>query len=132
MATGLRDEVLEDLNNELDVELGVEFDAEEYFFVPYAILRPMDVVCLDAEGNYTRLTDRDGKCHILRKQFGHSAERLPKRLFFQTGRDCIVNLAYVKAIELADPKRFLFTLTNGRSVIASRIQSLKFRRTHQF
>ena len=35
-------------------------------------------------------------------------------------------------MEAADPKRFLFKLDNGDSIILSRARSVEFRRTHQF
>lgn len=133
LATATEDEPLEGLS-ELDADC--ELDADEYFFVTdnvnYAVLRPVDIVVVEAQGNYTRITDRHGKCHVIRTRFRHAAERLPRYHFFQASRDTIVNLAHVTVMEPADAKRFRFKLDNGEEVIASRKQSLKFRRTRQF
>ena len=117
------------------LEVFNELDPEEYFFVTdnvnYAILRLADVVCLEANGNYTKLTARCGKHYVVRKTLTRTSERLPRFLFFQTGRDCIVNLAHVESMDLIDPKRFLFRLANGGKITVSRLQSIEFRRTRQ-
>ena len=118
------------------LEIFNELDPEEYFFVTdhvnHAVLRLVDVVCLEAYGNYTKVSVTHGKQYVVRKPLYRSAERLPKYLFFQTGRDCIVNLAHVEAMEAADPKRFVFKLDNGDSITVSRLRSVEFRRTRQF
>ena len=118
------------------LEVFNELDPEEYFFVTdhvnYAILRLADVVCLEATGGpYTKLTDRRGKHYVVRKTLARTSERLPRYLFFQTGRGCIVNLAHVQSMDTVDSKRFIFKLANGVKIIVSRLQSIEFRRTRQ-
>jgi DNA-binding LytR/AlgR family response regulator len=49
-------------------------------------------------------------------------------LFFRAGRSCVVNLNFVRKVQMADAKRFLFVMGNGREVIVSRKRSVAFRR----
>ena len=104
---------------------------DEYFLVnESAILSLRDIVSLDAEGNYTKLTDMHGKRHLLRKPLYKCQERLPAAQFFKVCRDCIVNLAHVEKVEPFDRKRLVVQLDDGQEIIFSTGQSRLFRQTY--
>jgi DNA-binding LytR/AlgR family response regulator len=101
---------------------------DEYFLVnDSAILRLQDIISLDSEGNYTKVTDRHGRGHLIRRPLYKLGERLPPSQFFQTCRDQIVNLAHVEKVEPFDRKRLYFRLDDGQEITLSRIQTRQFR-----
>ena len=104
---------------------------DEYFLVnESAILCLQDIVSLDAEGNYTKITDMRGRHHMLRKPLHKCQERLPTSQFFKVCRDCIVNLAHVEKVGLHDRKRLMVKLDDGQEIIFSRLQTRQFRASY--
>ena len=92
------------------------------------IMRAGEIEMVESQGNYIVLRLSGGQSIIVRKQLYIYEKKLDKRVFFQAGRGCIVNLAKVKKVELLDPKRFLFKMDGGRKVILSRERSVQFRK----
>ena len=105
---------------------------DEYFLVnENAILSLRDIVSLDSEGgNYIRVTDMQGRRHMLRRPLYKYEERLPATQFFKASRDCIINLAHVKTVGRFDRKRLVVKLDDGQEIIFSTIQTREFRRTY--
>ena len=68
-------------------------------------VRPEDVVCLRAEGNYTYMTLCTGKEYKFTRQIGEFAkvfEQMDINPFIRVGRSLIVNKRYVFQINLTD------------------------------
>jgi two-component system LytT family response regulator len=100
----------------------------EYFLVnDSAILRLQDIISLNSEGNYTKVTDRHGRGHLIRRQLYKLQERLPSAQFFRVSRYQVVNLAHVEKVEPFDRKRLAFRLDDGQEITLSRIQTRQFR-----
>ena len=113
-----------------------KFTREDRFLVTnnvsYWLLGLSDIVSLEAQGNYLTLTDPAGHRLMIRKTLSAAAARLPAEEFFQTSREMIVNLAYVKEVGIEDKKRLFFQMTNGRKVILSRQGTKALRRNYSF
>jgi two-component system LytT family response regulator len=91
------------------------------------VVRVREIIMLEGSGNYTIVHLPEGRITI-RKLIGRCGEALDGSLFFRADRSCVVNLNFVRKVEMADAKRFLFTMANGREVIVSRKRSVAFRR----
>jgi two-component system, LytTR family, response regulator len=91
------------------------------------VVRVGEIIMLEASGNDTIVHLPEGKITI-RKLIGRCGEALDGSLFFRAGRSCVVNLNFVRKVEMADAKRFMFVMGNGREVIVSRKRSAAFRR----
>jgi two-component system, LytTR family, response regulator len=91
------------------------------------VVRVGEIVMLEASGNDTIVHLASGKISI-RKLIGKCEEALDGSLFFRADRSCVVNLNFVRKVAMADAKRFMFTMANGREVIVSRQRSVRFRR----
>lgn len=86
-----------------------------------------NIVTLEANGNDTIVNLADSKISV-RRLLGKCEIKLDPLIFFRTGRSCIVNLNYVKKTTMADAKRFMFVMQNGKEIILSRKQSLYLKR----
>jgi DNA-binding LytR/AlgR family response regulator len=97
------------------------------------IAEPKDIQSLESEGNYTHVTLSGGDDILIRKPFHVCQAKLEEfGGFFMVHRGYSVNLAKVKSITPYDTKRLIFHLSDGRSVIASREQSLALKRQFSF
>jgi two-component system, LytTR family, response regulator len=91
------------------------------------VVRVGEIIMLEASGNDTIVHLASGKISI-RKLIGKCEEALDGSLFFRADRSCVVNLNFVRKVGMADAKRFMFVMANGREVIVSRKRSVVFRR----
>jgi two-component system, LytTR family, response regulator len=92
-----------------------------------AVVRVCDIVMLEAQGNDTMVYMVDRKISV-RKLIGRCERVLDGSIFIRADRSNIVNLNFVKKVEMADAKRMMFVLVNGREVVLSRKRSISFRR----
>jgi two-component system LytT family response regulator len=91
------------------------------------VVRVREIEMLEANGNDTMIYLGDRKI-LMRRLIGRCERELDGLIFFRAGRSCIVNLNFVRKVEMADAKRFMFVMANGREVIVSRKRSVAFRR----
>ncbi|GAA4402552.1 hypothetical protein GCM10023187_17750 [Nibrella viscosa] len=77
-----------------------------------------DVVCLEAEGNYTFLFTRDGKRYLVSKTLKELEQVLDETMFVRIHKSYTINLAYVRG-GLFNRDRIL-QLADGREVPISR------------
>jgi two-component system LytT family response regulator len=91
------------------------------------VVRVGEIIMLEGSGNYTIVHLALGKISI-RKLIGKCEEALDSSLFFRADRSCVVNLNFVRKVAMADAKRFMFVMANGREVIVSKKRSVAFRR----
>jgi two-component system LytT family response regulator len=97
------------------------------------VVRVSDIMFLEADGNYTNIYLTNGSKITIRKPVSQCENELDASIFFRTSRTFIVNLNFVKKVEMADAKRFMFIIRKDdirdeKRVILSRKQSLKLRR----
>jgi len=92
------------------------------------MVRMTDILSLEADGNYTQIHLTDANIILIRCAFHKCERNLDPSTFFRTGRDCIVNLSHVKEMRIFDHKRYMFIMSDGREVILSRQNSLRFKR----
>jgi DNA-binding LytR/AlgR family response regulator len=85
-----------------------------------------NISTIEVTGN--DITVRVNGCEPLtmRRSLGYCKERLP-RSFFTAGRHCLVNLAQVSKVNMAQ-QVFVFTMKDGTVVRISRLQSRVFRK----
>jgi DNA-binding LytR/AlgR family response regulator len=62
------------------------------------LLRPDDITCIRADGNYSVITLDDGKTEDIFESLGEIERRLPTDIFIRTGRSQIVNRRYIRKI----------------------------------
>jgi two-component system, LytTR family, response regulator len=91
------------------------------------VVRVREIEMLEANGNDTMIYIGDRKI-LMRRLIGRCERELDGLIFFRAGRSCIVNLNFVKRVEMADAKRMMFVMANGREVTLSRARSVSFRR----
>jgi DNA-binding LytR/AlgR family response regulator len=94
------------------------------------LIQPSDILLLEVQGNYTRVTLNNGTKILLRKPFHVCHARLAPHNFFIVHRGVSVNLAGIKQVEFHDARRLLFILTGGQSLILSRLQSVALRKEY--
>jgi DNA-binding LytR/AlgR family response regulator len=92
------------------------------------MIRASDISALEGCGNYTRVHLGDA-APLIRRPLGECERRLDPSLFFRAGGDCIVNLGRVSQTRILVPFQLVFVLKDGREIVASREQSLIFRRS---
>jgi two-component system, LytTR family, response regulator len=91
------------------------------------VVRVCEIEMLEANGNDTIIYLGDRKISM-RRLIGGCERVLDGSIFFRAARSCIVNLNFVKRVEMADAKRLMFVMANGKEVILSRERSIRFRR----
>jgi two-component system LytT family response regulator len=91
------------------------------------VVRVCEIEMLEANGNDTIIYLGDRKISM-RRLIGGCERVLDGSIFFRVARSCIVNLNFVKRVEMADAKRLMFVMANGKEVILSRERSIRFRR----
>lgn len=92
------------------------------------MVQSSNILSLNADANYTQIHLTDATIILVRCAFHKCQRNLDPSTFFRTGRDCIVNLSYVKQVKIFDDKRYMFIMSNGKEVIVSRQNSLRLRR----
>jgi DNA-binding LytR/AlgR family response regulator len=92
------------------------------------MIRASDISALEACGNYTRVHLGDA-APLIRRPLGECERRLDPSLFFRARGGCIVNLDRVSQTRILVPFQLVFVLKEGREIVASREQSLIFRRS---
>lgn len=73
-------------------------------------VRLCDIVCIEADGNYSKLTLASGWSHTLTLQLHRFAETFEQQRvtdFLRVGRSLIVNQRFVSMINLSDKKLVL-------------------------
>jgi DNA-binding LytR/AlgR family response regulator len=77
----------------------------------YIVLRPLDIVFVNADGNYSIIRTLEGKEEISSFNLGKIEKMLPKEFFFRISRSVIINVEYLTRAErskhrcyLKDPK----------------------------
>jgi two-component system, LytTR family, response regulator len=92
------------------------------------VIRVGDIATLESEGNYVQFGLADGTTVMCRQPLQECAKKLDPKSFFQASRTCIVNFEHIKKAYFVDAKRVGFTMTNGKDVILSRMQSFRLKR----
>ncbi|NVK55968.1 MAG: response regulator transcription factor [Alteromonadaceae bacterium] len=105
-------------------------DAESQLFVKEGdecwLIKLKEVQLFESVGNYTRVYFSDQK-PMLNKAMSHIETRLPSATFFRLNRSEIINLAYIKDIEVALNGQWQVTMQNGRILVPSRRQAQAFK-----
>ena len=94
------------------------------------MIRISDISTLEACGNYTRV-HLSCATPLIRRPLRECERRLDPSLFFRARGDCIVNLEHVSQTRALVPFQLVFVLQGGREIVASREQSLIFRRARE-
>lgn len=85
------------------------------------IVRVADLMLLESEGNYTRV--HFGTSHpMIARNLNYMQKRLDPAIFFRASRRTIINLRYVKCIELSGNGGFSVRLDSGSDIEVSRRQ----------
>jgi DNA-binding LytR/AlgR family response regulator len=92
------------------------------------MIRASDISTLEACENYTRV-HLSCAAPLIRRPLRECERRLDPSLFFRARGDCIVNLGRVSQTRTLTPFQLVFVLQDGREIVASREQSLIFRRS---
>jgi two-component system, LytTR family, response regulator len=108
------------------------FTRDDFIFLSNNVkcwmVQSSNILSLEADGNYTQIHLTDTTSILIRCAFHKCQRQLDPSTFFRTGRDCIVNLSYVKQVKIFDDKRYMFIMSNGKEVIVSRQNSLRLKR----
>ena len=59
------------------------------------------ILCVESEGNYTRVSTAEGKHLIARQTMKHWVDRLPPKMFVQLDRGLIVNRQSVRSVDFS-------------------------------
>lgn len=62
-------------------------------------LSPKDVVCIEADGSYSKLLFGDNKQEIISKHLGKIESCFPTNVFFKISRSAIINVLYLHKID---------------------------------
>jgi DNA-binding LytR/AlgR family response regulator len=93
-----------------------------------AVIRPHTVVCIRAEGNYTRLTLQGGEGKLVHRSLRQWIKLLTEEPFFQIHRSTLINLDRVKYLERKeDGSRFLHLLDHAEPLPVSRRHAVQLR-----
>jgi two-component system, LytTR family, response regulator len=90
------------------------------------IVRLPDVFLLESEGNYTRLcfgSDRP----LIRRSLNALEEQLDAAMFFRANRRQMINLKWIRKVDIGVAGSLLVTLRSGQSVEISRRQAARLR-----
>lgn len=82
------------------------------------------IVCLDGDGNYTNITLRDGFRVLVARTLKDYENLLDSQMFVRVHKSCIVNLNFVRHIDLVHACEV--ELTNGRQVKVARRRIVAF------
>lgn len=82
-------------------------------------VRVADVHCIEAEGNYLRLTTATGT-HMVRDTMKDVERRLDAAHFVRIHRSCIVAIDRIRTIETTAAGEYLITMDSGRRLPGSR------------
>src|SRR5271166_4767501 len=85
------------------------------------IVRVTEIVMLESQGNYTRIYF-EGNRPMLYRSLNDLHRRLDPSIFFRANRRIVINLRFVKEIELWPNGGYLLRLTSGFEVQVSRRQ----------
>lgn len=94
--------VLSQMGQEADSRLGAD---ESLFLHDDKALRLVParkIVCIQAEGNYSRVILNDGKSLLIYRNLNQWEQRLPKSLFARVDRSLIVNLIHILEVKVLD------------------------------
>jgi two-component system, LytTR family, response regulator len=84
----------------------------------YVFVSTNDIVCLEADGKYTKIETRDGSRSLSTKNIGEFEELLNGEQFFRTHKSWIINLSCVKKY-LKNENRVLLN-NNSSAEVSSR------------
>jgi DNA-binding LytR/AlgR family response regulator len=104
------------------------FTKDDFILLCSSLVRVLDIVFLEASQNYTNVYLANGKKVSVRKPISECEDELDPAIFVRTGRSCLVNLNFVKNVEMADAKRLMFVIRDDRHIVLSRKQSIRFRK----
>ncbi|KXI30252.1 LytR/AlgR family response regulator transcription factor [Paraglaciecola hydrolytica] len=85
------------------------------------------VQLFESIGNYTRLYFEQHKPMIY-KSLGQIEKRLPSHGFFRANRSELINMQFVRQVELALNGNLMITLDNGKIIELSRRQAAEFKK----
>jgi len=85
----------------------------------YVVVRAVDIVWVEAAGNYVVLHTRTGN-HVHRSSLGSLERELETRRFFRTCRSAIVNLEHLREIQAVTPGEHVIILDDGTKVPLTR------------
>jgi DNA-binding LytR/AlgR family response regulator len=94
------------------------------------MIRVSDIFALEACGNFTRVR-LSCAAPLIRRALQECERRLDPSLFFRARGDCIVNLRRVREARRLTSFQLVFVLEDGLEIVASREQSLVFRRSRE-
>ncbi len=95
----------------------------------HAVVRPHDIVCIRAEGNYSSLLLRSGERKLVHRSLRHWKKLLPEEFFFQIHRSTLINLNQVKHFERKEKgKCLLRLLEQAEPLSVSRRLAVQLRR----
>lgn len=93
----------------------------------HAMVRAVDVICIDAQGNYARL-HAGAERHLVRQTMASLETRLDPDQFVRVHRSVIVNVAHLRHVHPLSHGEYRLTLSNGESVRSGRSYNDRIRR----
>jgi two-component system LytT family response regulator len=90
------------------------------------IVRLPDVFLLESEGNYTRLCFGNDR-PLIRRSLNALEEQLDAAMFFRANRRQMINLKWIRKVDIGVAGSLLVTLRSGQSVEISRRQAARLR-----
>jgi two-component system, LytTR family, response regulator len=96
--------------------------------IQICLVRIKDISLLEASGNFTLVHLPERKL-LIRRALKDCERRLDSSIFFRASRFSIVNLSHVKQPRLKKDGSLIFVMRDGKEVVFSRRQTVRFRRT---
>jgi two-component system, LytTR family, response regulator len=95
--------------------------------VNHHLVRNSDILYIEADANYVKVQIANARV-LIRRSMKTCEAKLDPSIFFRASRYYIVNLAHVKEVTSYSPKQYAFRMSDGKEVIVSRLQTIKFRK----
>jgi len=83
-------------------------------------LRIADIAWVDALHNYVRLHGADGTTHVAREQICDIERRLAREGFLRIHRSTIINVEFVREVEITHSGSYVVILSSGQRLTVSR------------
>jgi len=84
------------------------------------LLKIEDIAWVDALHNYSRLHSADGNAHMAREQISDIAERLAHEGFVRIHRSTVINLHFVREVEITKSGSYVVVMRSGQRFSVSR------------
>ena len=82
------------------------------------LIRAENIVCLEADGNYTHLFTRDGRQFLVSRTLGLYADHLDNQMFVRIHKSYVINVNFLQSFEFQTSR--VIKLSGGKEVTVSR------------